>query len=67
MKVFTCNDADGYFSSPSMWVVVAADYASAREALNAAIKAADLDPSRFELIEIDTSSAAVHALTIGEC
>ena len=66
MKVYICTDHDGHSPIGVASVIVAADEAAARDLLASELFGRDLEPSKFTLQELDTTTPGAHILRDGE-
>lgn len=66
MKVYTCNDHDGFWPVGTASVIVAGSEDEARELLRNKLLSMKLDPSDFTLAELDVSKRGVTVLRDGD-
>lgn len=66
MKVFTCNDHEGYWPVPTASVIIAENEKEARDMLHEQLLEKGLNKEDFTLVEVNTSIKQVITLSDGE-
>lgn len=65
MKVFVCNDHDGYWPVPTASVIVAKDEEDAKVMLRKELESKSLNTELFTLKELDVTKEQVEMLSDG--